>query len=64
MTALTSCRVPIVLSYGRQDVLVPAAHGDWLAERVPGATTWIDNETGHMGSTAEMERDLAWLRDG
>jgi pimeloyl-ACP methyl ester carboxylesterase len=61
---VTSCRVPVVLSYGRRDVLVPAAHGDWLAERVPGATTWVDDETGHMGGDAQVERDLAWLRDG
>lgn len=61
---VTSCRVPVVLAYGRQDVLVPSAHGDWLAERVPNAITWVDDETGHMGSDSEMERDLAWLRDG
>jgi pimeloyl-ACP methyl ester carboxylesterase len=61
---VASCRVPIVLSYGRQDQLVPAAHGDWLAEHVPGATAWVDDETGHMGSDEEMERVLGWLRDG
>ncbi len=61
---VASCRVPVVLAYGRQDQLVPAAHGDWLAEHVPGATVWVDDETGHMGSDAQVERDLAWLRDG
>ncbi len=61
---VASCRVPIVLAYGRQDQLVPAAHGDWLAEHVPGATTWVDEDTGHMGSDEQIERDLAWLRDG
>ena len=61
---VASCRVPVVLAYGRQDQLVPAAHGDWLAERVPGATVWVDDDTGHMGSDAQVERDLAWLRDG
>ena len=61
---VASCRVPVVLAYGRQDQLVPAAHGDWLADHVPGATTWVDDATGHMGSDAEMERDLGWLRDG
>jgi pimeloyl-ACP methyl ester carboxylesterase len=58
---VTSCRVPVTLSYGRQDMLVPAAHGDWLAAHVPGATTWVDAGTGHMGNDSEMERDLAWL---
>jgi pimeloyl-ACP methyl ester carboxylesterase len=61
---VASCLVPVVLAYGRQDVLVPAAHGDWLAEHVPGATIWVDDDTGHMGSDAQVERDLAWLRDG
>lgn len=61
---VASCRVPVVLAYGRQDLLVPAAHGDWLADHVSGATTWVDDETGHMGNDAQVERDLAWLRDG
>ena len=58
---VASCRVPIVLSYGRQDKLVPGAHGDWLAAHVPGAVAWVDDGTGHMGNDAEVERDLGWL---
>jgi pimeloyl-ACP methyl ester carboxylesterase len=58
---VASCRVPVVLAYGRQDMLVPPAHGDWLAAHVPGAVAWVDDGTGHMGSDAQMERDLTWL---
>src|SRR5258705_8535535 len=58
---VADCRVPVVLAYGRQDMLVPAAHGDWLAQHVPDAVTWVDDETGHMGNDAEMARDLGWL---
>jgi pimeloyl-ACP methyl ester carboxylesterase len=58
---VASCRVPVVLAYGLQDQLVPAAHGDWLAAHVPGAVAWVDDGTGHMGNDATMERDLAWL---
>jgi pimeloyl-ACP methyl ester carboxylesterase len=58
---VASCRVPIVLAYGRQDMLVPAAHGDWLAAHVPDAVAWVDEGTGHLGNDAEMERELAWL---
>lgn len=58
---VASCRVPVVLEYGRQDQLVPAAHGDWLAAHVPDAQVWVDDGTGHMGNEAEMERDLGWL---
>jgi pimeloyl-ACP methyl ester carboxylesterase len=53
--------VPIALSYGRQDQLVPASHGDWLAEHIPGAVVWVDEGTGHLGSDPEVERDLGWL---
>ncbi|MBI3746889.1 MAG: alpha/beta hydrolase [Chloroflexi bacterium] len=58
---VASCRVPIVISYGRQDQLVPSAHGDWLAAHVPDAVAWVDDGTGHMGNDAQVERDLAWL---
>ena len=58
---LASCRVPVALAYGRLDQLVPAQHGDWLAAHVPGAVTWVDDGTGHMGNAAQVERDLARL---
>jgi pimeloyl-ACP methyl ester carboxylesterase len=58
---VASCRVPVVLAYGRQDQLVPAAHGDWLAAHVPGAEVWVEDGTGHMGDDAQVERDLGWL---
>jgi pimeloyl-ACP methyl ester carboxylesterase len=58
---VAACRVPVVLSYGRQDQLVPGAHGDWLAAHVPDAVAWVNDGTGHMGNDAEVERDLAWL---
>jgi pimeloyl-ACP methyl ester carboxylesterase len=58
---VADCRVPVCLSYGRQDQLTPASHGDWLAAHVPGAIAWVNEATGHLGSEEEMERDLAWL---
>jgi pimeloyl-ACP methyl ester carboxylesterase len=54
-------RVPVLLTYGRTDVLVPAAHGDWLAAHVPGAIAWVDDESGHMGADEHIEREYAWL---
>jgi len=56
-----SIRVPVVLTYGRTDVLVPASHGDWLAAHIPGAEAWVDDEAGHMGDDSTVERDYAWL---
>jgi pimeloyl-ACP methyl ester carboxylesterase len=43
-------RVPVVVRYGRQDVMVPAAHGDWLARHIPGAEVHVDPEAGHVVS--------------
>lgn len=54
-------RVPVVLEYGRTDVLVPPAHGDWLAARIPGAVAWVDDEAGHFGNDDDVERAHAWL---
>jgi pimeloyl-ACP methyl ester carboxylesterase len=55
-----SIRVPVLLGYGRSDTLVPAAHGDWLAARIRGATVEV-SDAGHMGDDSDIERRLAWL---
>jgi pimeloyl-ACP methyl ester carboxylesterase len=54
-------RVPVLLTYGRTDVLVPAAHGDWLAKHVPGAIAWVDDDAGHFGDDASIDREYTWL---
>lgn len=54
-------RVPILLSYGRHDTLVPAAHGDWLAAHIPHAVARVNEGTGHLGDDDDVERDMAWL---
>jgi pimeloyl-ACP methyl ester carboxylesterase len=52
--------VPVYLQYGRDDNLVPAAHGDWLAAHV--RTTKVTAlESGHLGDDALVESDMAWL---
>lgn len=53
-------RVPVLVSYGRADNLVPAAHGDWLVAHIPGSEAEITDD-GHMGNDAQMERHMAWL---
>jgi pimeloyl-ACP methyl ester carboxylesterase len=57
---VASITVPVRLSYGRADTLVPAAHGDWLAAHIPGAVAEV-TEAGHMGSDADVERHRTWL---
>ena len=54
-------RVPVLLTYGRDRVLVPAAHGDWLAAHVPGAVAWVDDDAGHFGDDANIDRQFGWL---
>lgn len=54
-------RVPVLFVYGRTDVLVPPAHGDWLASHVPGAVAWVSEEAGHMGDDEAIDREYSWL---
>ena len=58
-----SIRVPVYVTYGRADNLVPAAHGDWLAAHIPGAEVHV-SESGHMGDDSEVETQMAWLAGG
>jgi pimeloyl-ACP methyl ester carboxylesterase len=57
--------VPVLIRYGTSDVLVPPAHGDWLAAHVPNCVVKID-DAGHLGGdpVEEIGEDVRWLRDG
>jgi pimeloyl-ACP methyl ester carboxylesterase len=55
-----SVRTPVYLTYGREDTLVPAAHGDRLAASLPDAKVVV-LEAGHMGDDATVEGEMAWL---
>jgi len=41
-------RVPVTIRYGAQDVLVPAAHGAWLAAHIPESKVVVNAEGGHL----------------
>jgi pimeloyl-ACP methyl ester carboxylesterase len=58
--------VPVHIRYGITDVLVPQAHGDWLAAHVPGCLVKIDDDAGHLGHdpVEEISEEMRWLRDG
>jgi pimeloyl-ACP methyl ester carboxylesterase len=58
--------VPVLIRYGLTDVLVPPAHGEWLAANVPGCIVVVDSSAGHLGDDPEEQiaRDARWLRDG
>jgi pimeloyl-ACP methyl ester carboxylesterase len=58
--------VPTLIHYGATDVLVPPAHGAWLAAQVPGCVVKVDDVAGHVGTDPEVEiaELVHWLRDG
>ena len=58
---VAAIKVPVLLTYGRHDTLVPAAHGDWLAAHIPHVLTRVNEGTGHLGDDEDVERDMAWL---
>src|SRR5207244_12918405 len=45
---LADTRRPVTIWQGRQDRFVPAAHGEWLASRIPGARAQLRPEHGHL----------------
>ena len=46
--ALDAITVPISVWQGRQDLMVPPAHGDWLAAHIPTARPQLRPEHGHL----------------
>ena len=63
---VSAITVPVLVRYGLTDVLVPAAHGKWLATNVPGCILEIEDEGGHMGTDPEQQiaSDVRWLSEG
>jgi pimeloyl-ACP methyl ester carboxylesterase len=59
---LTSVRVPVSIWQGREDLMVPFAHGEWLADHIPGARSRLRTEHGHLslavGAIGEILDDL------
>jgi pimeloyl-ACP methyl ester carboxylesterase len=39
---------PVLIVQGGDDRFVPRSHGEWLAQHLPGAEAWIDDENGHL----------------
>jgi pimeloyl-ACP methyl ester carboxylesterase len=58
--------IPVLVRYGATDVLVPPAHGEWLAAHVPGCVVKVDREAGHLVADPEeaIAEEVRWLRDG
>jgi pimeloyl-ACP methyl ester carboxylesterase len=54
---LADVTVPTYLWQGSDDLMVPFAHGRWLAERIPGVTAHLEQGEGHLSiGLGAMER--------
>jgi len=51
---LGAITVPVEVRFGEYDVLVPASHGHWLVDHVPGAIAVVETGKGHLAQPAEM----------
>jgi pimeloyl-ACP methyl ester carboxylesterase len=61
---ISEIKVPVEVRYGLTDVLVPAAHGSWLAANVPNATVVAEADEGHMGDPDQVVELTRWLIEG
>ena len=53
--------VPVLLVHGEKDRIVPAAHSEWLARRVPGAELRLRPKAGHISVLGEGVAAMRWL---
>jgi pimeloyl-ACP methyl ester carboxylesterase len=53
---------PVLVVQGGDDLMVPRAHGEWLAAHVPGNESRIDDAHGHLTLVQDLVPDVhAWL---
>lgn len=56
---LTEIGIPTMLWQGSADLMVPYAHGHWLAKHVPGASVHLEEGEGHLSiGVGAIERML------
>ncbi len=63
---LSGISVPVAVWQGRQDRMVPYAHGEWLAAEIPTAEAHLFEDEGHVSLIAQIDAiigDLAALGD-
>src|SRR4051794_22465268 len=61
---LNTITVPLQVWQGEQDLMVPVAHGRWLARNLPGADARISAQDGHLTLGEHRVGEVhAWLLD-
>ncbi len=53
--------IPVAVWQGRQDRMVPFAHGEWLAAEIPNAQSHLFADEGHLSLIAQIDKILADL---
>jgi pimeloyl-ACP methyl ester carboxylesterase len=61
---LSTISRPITIWQGVHDRMVPASHGQWLAEHIPGATLRLEPSDGHLSLMHRAEEILDDLLSG
>jgi pimeloyl-ACP methyl ester carboxylesterase len=59
--SLRNITIPVAIWQGRQDRMVPFAHGQWLAAEIPGAQAHLFADEGHLSLTSRFPEILADL---
>jgi len=58
---LEAIAVPLLIMQGEQDLMVPFAHGQWLASRLPGAEVVLSADDGHLTLLESIGEVHDWL---
>jgi pimeloyl-ACP methyl ester carboxylesterase len=59
---LTQIQTPVLVMHGREDRFVPVAHGEWLAQAIPGAEARISDTDGHISLLVNhLDEMYDWL---
>jgi pimeloyl-ACP methyl ester carboxylesterase len=59
---LGTIKAPALVIQGRQDLMVPWRHGEWLAANVPTAEAWLREDEGHLTLFARLTPSIYdWL---
>ena len=57
--SLDEITVPVMIWQGSEDLMVPFAHGQWLADRMPAAVAHLEHGEGHLSiGLGSMDRML------
>lgn len=59
---LVNIEVPVLVWQGSDDLMVPFAHGQWLAASIPGAVPHLKQGEGHLSLAAGLQPGLEHLR--